>query len=258
MSSEVDQKGHHIEPCPFCGGTVELTSSKTLGDRLFCFKCPDTSPCVGSGLGIYVVAGQVETAIAAWNRRSASPSIGRVKPLEWSGAFAHTGVGIYFYLREEAGGFVLERHEGVSTIHSFFDTEEDAKARAQSKFEEAILSTLVYHEEPAGDTQGAGDAEPTWRDLALQFDGHRIEALSLLRYVSESSNCHEATNRAHEVKAFLSKPPLSGEAVLAARIAALASGYQKPEEAADHLATDAARAVIELFAAPLSGGGRRT
>lgn len=60
-----------LEPCPFCGGAVELTSSKTLGDRLFCIKCPDDSPCVGSGLGIYVVAGQVETAIAAWNRRAA-------------------------------------------------------------------------------------------------------------------------------------------------------------------------------------------
>jgi len=57
-----------LEPCPFCGGAVELTSSKTLGDRLFCIKCPDDSPCVGSGLGIYVVAGQVETAIAAVTR----------------------------------------------------------------------------------------------------------------------------------------------------------------------------------------------
>lgn len=65
------------------------------------------------------------------------------------------------------------------------------------------------------------DDETTWRDLALQFDGHRIEALSLLRYVSESRNCAEATGRASEIKAFLSKPPLSGEAVLAQRIAAL-------------------------------------
>lgn len=60
-------------PCPFCGGAVELTSSKTLGDRLFCIKCPNDSPCIGSGLGIYVVSGQVETAIAAWNRRPLHP-----------------------------------------------------------------------------------------------------------------------------------------------------------------------------------------
>lgn len=68
--------------------------------------------------------------------------------------------------------------------------------------------------------------EDTWRDLALQFDGHRIEAMSLLRYVSESQNCHEATSRAHEIKAFLSKPPLRGEAVLADRLAALSPDIQ--------------------------------
>lgn len=68
-------------PCPFCGGAVELTSSKTLGDRLFCIKCPADSPCVGSGLGIYVVSGQVETAIAAWNRRPSTPdTLGETKP----------------------------------------------------------------------------------------------------------------------------------------------------------------------------------
>lgn len=57
-----------------------------------------------------------------------------------------------------------------------------------------------------------------WRDLALQFDGHRIEALSLLRYVSEARNCAEAMGRIGEIKPFLAKPPLSGEAVLANRL----------------------------------------
>lgn len=61
-------------------------------------------------------------------------------------------------------------------------------------------------------------AEDQWRNLALQFDGHRIEALSLLRYVSEAQDSAEAADRIGEIKAFLSKPPLSGEAVLAERI----------------------------------------
>jgi len=66
-----------LEPCPFCGGAVELTSSKTLGDRLFCIKCPDDSPCVGSGLGIYVVAGQVGVfAVGMAVKKRMPPRIG--------------------------------------------------------------------------------------------------------------------------------------------------------------------------------------
>jgi len=65
-------------PCPFCGCDVELTSSKTLGDRLFCIRCPDNSPCSGSGLGMYVVAGQVEAATAVWNRRATPNQTGEV------------------------------------------------------------------------------------------------------------------------------------------------------------------------------------
>ena len=65
-------------PCPFCGCDVELTSSKTLGDRLFWIKCPDDSPCSGSGLGMYVVAGQVEAATAVWNRRATPNQTGEV------------------------------------------------------------------------------------------------------------------------------------------------------------------------------------
>jgi len=68
----------NLLPCPFCGSAVELTSSKTLGDRLFCIKCPDNSPCSGSGLGMYVVAGQVEAATAVWNRRATPNQTGEV------------------------------------------------------------------------------------------------------------------------------------------------------------------------------------
>lgn len=65
-----------------------------------------------------------------------------------------------------------------------------------------------------------------WRDLALQFDNHRIDCLSMLRYVVRSIEEY-ATVRdilgepLSSLKEFLSKPPLSGETVLAERVAAL-------------------------------------
>lgn len=102
----------------------------------------------------------------------------------------------------------------------------------------------------AGKGVGGREAEPMWRDLALQFDGQRIEALSLLRYVSESMNCAEATSRAHEVKAFLSKAPPSGEEVLAKRIAALASPTGNSEHGGvSEEAVEMARHWIDRYAA---------
>lgn len=62
-----------------------------------------------------------------------------------------------------------------------------------------------------------------WRDLALQFDGHRIEALAMLRYVSEATNVAGALGRIGEIKAFLAKPPLSGAEVELARLLSLRS-----------------------------------
>jgi hypothetical protein len=90
-------------------------------------------------------------------------------------------------------------------------------------------------------------AAEQWRDLALQFDGHRIEALSLLRYVSSARDTVEAIGRISEIGPFLAKPPLSGEAVLAERIAALRSspamdGVGEPDE-------DMARHWIDRYAA---------
>lgn len=202
----------------------------------------------------------VRAAIQAY--LAASPSIGRVgvKELEWepTGSYPFVAISLYYYIGHQSGdGRYWVHHrifgdlrEGDGTIEHHL-TLDAALAAAQKDHERKILwqivgssdpdvappnvehlrpladreksATLVYHEEPAGDTQGAGDAEPTWRDLALQFDGHRIEALSLLRYVSEARNCAEATGRAAEIRPFLAKAPLSGEAVLAARIAALVS-----------------------------------
>lgn len=66
----------------------------------------------------------------------------------------------------------------------------------------------------------ADDEEATdaWRRLALQFDGHRMQALGHLRAMLADPQAH--AERAAE---FLAAPPLSGEQVLAERIRALAA-----------------------------------
>lgn len=62
-----------------------------------------------------------------------------------------------------------------------------------------------------------------WRRLALQFDGHRMQALACIKALLNAPERHRAA--AYE---FLAAPPLSGEQVLADRIAALASPAQAP------------------------------
>lgn len=63
----------------------------------------------------------------------------------------------------------------------------------------------------------AGEAD-AWRRLALQFDGHRMQALGHLRVMLADPQAH-----ADRVTEFLAAPPLSGEQVLAERIRALAA-----------------------------------
>lgn len=54
------------DACPFCGEHVTIKP----GDKIFTFRCPDHSPCVGSGLGTFGQNDRQEDAIAAWNRRA--------------------------------------------------------------------------------------------------------------------------------------------------------------------------------------------
>ena len=56
-----------------------------------------------------------------------------------------------------------------------------------------------------------------WRRLALQFDGHRMNALGHLRCMIQDPAAHKAV-----AEAFLAAPPLSGQEVLEQRIAELA------------------------------------
>ncbi|WEJ60186.1 hypothetical protein [Devosia sp. FJ2-5-3] len=65
--------------------------------------------------------------------------------------------------------------------------------------------------------------EAAWRNLALQFDGHRIDALSMLRFavrcIEEYATVRDILKLPlSELKAFLAKPPLSGDEVLKQRI----------------------------------------
>ncbi|MDT0215832.1 hypothetical protein Q9R35_00715 [Alcaligenes sp. AB3] len=62
-------------------------------------------------------------------------------------------------------------------------------------------------------------SEDQWRNLALQFDGHRMQALAWLKKLLPDLPDSPKKARAH---AFLNMPPLNGETVLAKRIAALA------------------------------------
>lgn len=74
----------------------------------------------------------------------------------------------------------------------------------------------LYSEQPEPAAPEEPSPEDEWRRLALQFDGHRMQALWHLKAMLADPLAH-----AEAVKAFLSAGPLSGEQVLADRIAAL-------------------------------------
>ena len=67
-----------------------------------------------------------------------------------------------------------------------------------------------------------------WRRLALQFDGHRVQALGHLRALLANAQKH-----APIAQEFVSAPPLDGESVLAQRIAALVEQHEA-QEPVDH------------------------
>lgn len=62
----------------------------------------------------------------------------------------------------------------------------------------------------------------TWRDLALQFDAHRMQAIQLLKLARDSG----LANR-KQIDEFLAAPPISGEKVLADRLDAIAQKESK-------------------------------
>lgn len=66
--------------------------------------------------------------------------------------------------------------------------------------------------------------EMKWRDLALQFDGHRMQALCFLKQILIELPETEFT----EAREFLKSGPLSGEEVLRQRLMDMNSGKERP------------------------------
>lgn len=62
------------------------------------------------------------------------------------------------------------------------------------------------------------ETEIKWRDLALQFDGHRMQAISLLKMIIKDASDDQYLS----VRNFLKSGPLPGEEVLRKRIAEIA------------------------------------
>lgn len=67
------------------------------------------------------------------------------------------------------------------------------------------------------------EAANNWRRLALQFDGHRMQALGHLRAITRATSFPAIGQCIEAAEKFLQLPPLSGEEVLAERIKELAA-----------------------------------
>jgi len=88
-------------------------------------------------------------------------------------------------------------------------------------FARAILAQFT---QPTPDE--SDNSEDKWRDLALQFDEHRMQAIGWLQVCSD--RLPERT--AEVIKEFLKAPPLHGQKVLANRIAAMCPAVQPSAE----------------------------
>lgn len=82
----------------------------------------------------------------------------------------------------------------------------------------AIVEAFRELEKRAEAAEEALETEYKWRDLALQFDGHRMQALSLLKMIVNDAPVEQY----QPVRNFLNSPPLSGEDIMKERIAAIA------------------------------------
>lgn len=73
----------------------------------------------------------------------------------------------------------------------------------------------LYAAPPLAVVDEESESELKWRDLALQFDGHRMQALCFLKYIL--SQCPETEFT--EAREFLKAGPIPGEEVLRQRLA---------------------------------------
>lgn len=97
----------------------------------------------------------------------------------------------------------------------------DALAEIRAEREAARVAIEQLRE----DFEELQDTSRKWRDLALQFDGHRMEAMGILRALANGIEIST-----EEIKAFVAAEPLSGEEVLRQRIAEIAAAERASEQ----------------------------
>lgn len=117
----------------------------------------------------------------------------------------------YMAIAEERGKEPVCRHcAGAGSIRVF-----DSSQGPDGDMHE----TNCPHCAGTGVPPPGGDGDFKWRNLAMQFDDHRMRALAHLRLMVQAPAAH-----AGQAEAFLKAPPIPGEKVLADRIAAIAKG----------------------------------
>ena len=159
MSSEAE-----LLPCPFCGSAThpEVKAwDDTDGVDGFMVLCSALGFAGQRARGCGAASPWSATpaeAITAWNRRSASPSIGRVgvKALEWRNVDSPDMASgdWWFEAYSPFGNYTItfvERHTLPWLLEPFFSdldsnyaSEDQAKAAAQQDYESRIRSALVY------------------------------------------------------------------------------------------------------------------
>lgn len=171
MTNEAPMPGiSDLLPCPFCGGEAEMENTVT-GASVRCLNASCGAKIWKQHEPLADVG--VTNSIAAWNRRSLSPTGVRVKPLVWGEcainrwggfdipsshglavAYAKTGIGTYAIVKGSQGRFeAWLRSEQVSGSYA---TKDEAKAAAEADRKQRILSEI----EAQPERSDRDDAQP--------------------------------------------------------------------------------------------------
>lgn len=97
-----------------------------------------------------------------------------------------------------------------------------------------IAEEFLSLKERAEAAEAKVETENKWRDLALQFDGHRMQAISLLKMIVNDAPEKQFTS----VRNFLKCGPLSGEEVMNERLLVIANSRPAPAVTLDELVPD--------------------
>lgn len=143
--------------------------------------------------------------------------------------------GTVFDTQEEAEDYMFEQDKEVM-VHS---TEQERGSAPSAPVPQQDVEKL------RAELAEEVEATDNWRRLALQFDGHRMQAIGHLKAMLTDPQGSEAN-----ALAFIKAPPLHGDAVLAQRIAAIAAAPQSPEAAPVQLPEPSVVVICELEKAP--------